>query len=90
MSPAGYPAEDFHFKGFPRLLIFSDLSGCFHAWPELLHAGPWIAFGECVYASAGSNTGIRVTVITLMSSSCPKLCAVVATSVADLAIRTNS
>jgi hypothetical protein len=51
-------------------------------WPELL--------GSVVYASTGSNTVTRVTVITLMSSSCPKLCAVLATSLADIAVRTNS
>jgi hypothetical protein len=45
---------------------------------------------NCGYARTASNTAVRVTVITLMSSSCPKLCAALATSVADLAARTSS
>jgi hypothetical protein len=42
-----------------------------------------------VYARAGSNTAVRVTAMTLMSSSCPNFCAAPATSDADFPVRSN-
>src|SRR3984957_12561681 len=42
------------------------------------------------YAAADSNAAARVTAITLISSSCPKVCAALATSAALLAVRSSS